>query len=161
MTIPARVREWLDQQQVRYEVIPHREVYTAQEVAGATHIPGRAYAKVVILKGRQGLMMAVLPAMCRLDVVRMRQVVNDSTASLDPEADFAKIFTDCEPGAMPAFGNLYGVPVYCDHHLTKEATITFPAGSHHEVIRIASKDFLQVTGAQVQEICTGAQKEAA
>lgn len=161
MTIPAQVREWLDGQQVRYEVIPHREVYTAQEVAGATHIPGRAYAKVVILKGRQGLIMAVLPAMCRLDIVRMRQVVNDSSASLDPETDFAKTFTGCEPGAMPAFGNLYGVPVYCDHHLTEETTIAFPAGSHHEVIRVTSKDFLKVTGAQVQEICTGAREAVA
>lgn len=161
MTIPARVREWLDQQQVQYEIIPHREVYTAQEVAGATHIPGRAYAKVVILKGRQGLMMAVLPAMCRLDIVRMRHVVNDSTASLDPESDFAQTFVGCEPGAMPAFGNLYGVPVYCDQHLTKETTITFPAGSHHEVIRIAFQDFLRLTGAQVQDICTSAQEEAA
>ena len=161
MTVPARVREWLDQQQVRYEIIPHREVYTAQEVAGATHIPGRAFAKVVILKGRQGLMMAVLPAMCRLDVVRVRHVVNDSTASLDPEADFAQTFAGCEPGAMPAFGNLYGVPVYCDQHLMNETTIAFPAGSHHEVIRIASKDFLRITGAQVQEICTIAHEQAA
>ncbi|MCZ7626984.1 MAG: deacylase [Candidatus Methylomirabilota bacterium] len=161
MTVPARVREWLDQQQVRYEIIPHREVYTAQEVAGATHIPGRAYAKVVILKGRQGLMMAVLPAMCRLDIVRMRQVVGDSAASLDPETDFAQIFTGCEPGAMPAFGNLYGIPVYCDQHLTRETTIAFPAGSHHEVIRIASKDFLRITGAQVYEICTIAHEQAA
>jgi Ala-tRNA(Pro) deacylase len=161
MTIPARVREWLDQQQVRYEIIPHREVYTAQEVAGATHIPGRAYAKVVILKGRQGLMMAVLPAMCRLDIVRMRHVVNDSTASLDPEADFAQTFAGCEPGAMPAFGNLYGIPVYCDQHLTRETTITFPAGSHHEVIRIASKDFLRITGAQVHEMCTIVHEQAA
>ena len=161
MTIPARVREWLDQQQVRYEVIPHREAYTAQEVAGAAHIPGRAFAKVVILKGGQGLTMAVLPAKCRLDVTRMRQLLNDSTATLDPEADFAKTFAGCEPGAMPAFGNLYGVPVYFDHHLMEETTIAFPAGSHHEVIRITSKDFLRLTGAQVQEICTSPREEVA
>lgn len=161
MGIPARVREWLDQQGVPYEVIPHREAYTAQEVAGAAHIPGRAFAKVVMLKGQQGLTMAVLPAKCRLDVARMQQLLNDSTATLDPEADFAKTFTGCEPGAMPAFGNLYGVPVYCDQHLTQEATIAFPAGSHHEVIRIASKDFLRLTGAQVQEVCEIAQQKAA
>lgn len=91
----------------------------------------------------------------------MRHVVNDNTASLDPEADFAQTFTGCEPGAMPAFGNLYGVPVYCDQHLTQETTIAFPAGSHHEVIRIASKDFLRITGAQVHEMCTIAHEQAA
>ncbi len=161
MTVPARVREWLDQQKVQYEVIPHREAYTAQEVAGAAHVPGRAFAKVVILKGQQGLTMAVLPAKCRLDVTRMQQLLNDSTATLDPEADFAKTFIGCEPGAMPAFGNLYGVPIYFDQHLMKEATITFPAGSHHEVIRIASNDFLRLTGAQVQDICETPREEVA
>jgi len=155
MTVPARMREWLDQQEVRYEVVPHIEAYTAQEVAGAAHIPGRAFAKVVMLKGQKGLAMAVLPAKCHVDLRRMQQLLRDSTAILAKEADFANAFPDCEIGAMPAFGNLYGVPVYLDKDLIGEEAITFPAGSHHEVLRIESKDFLRLTGAQVQEFCEG------
>ncbi len=155
MMAVARVREWLDQQKVKYEVRPHMEAYTAQEVAGAAHIPGRAFAKVVMLKGQQGLAMAVLPAKCRVDVARMRQLLRDDTAILAKESDFEGTFKGCETGAMPAFGNLYGVPVYMDKDLIGEESIAFPAGSHHEVIRLASKDFLRLTGAQVQEFCEG------
>ena len=155
MTVPARMREWLDQQKATYEVLPHMEAYTAQEVAGAAHVPGRTYAKVVMLKGQKGLVMAVLPAKCHVDIQRMQQLLRDSTAILAKEADFAGAFPDCEIGAMPAFGNLYGVPVYLDKDLIGEEAITFPAGSHHEVLRIEPKDFLRLTGAQVQEFCEG------
>jgi len=155
MTVPARMREWLDQQKVTYEVLPHMEAYTAQEVAGAAHVPGRTYAKVVMLKGQKGLVMAVLPAKCHVDIQRMQQLLGDNTATLAKEVDFANAFPDCEIGAMPAFGNLYGVPVYLDKDLIGEEAIAFPAGSHHEVLRIASKDFLRLAGAQVQEFCEG------
>jgi len=155
MTMAARVRDWLEQQQVSYEVLPHREAYTAQEVAGAVHIPGHAYAKVVMLRGRQGLAMAVLPAKCRVDLGRMRQLLADGTVTLAREMDFAGAFNDCEPGAMPAFGNLYGLPVYLDRDLTCEPTIAFPAGTHREVVRIGSQDFLKLTGAEVVEFCQG------
>ena len=155
MTVVARVREWLDQQKVKYEVHPHMEAYTAQEVAAAAHIPGRAFAKVVMVKGQHGLAMAVLPAKCRVDINRIQQVLRDNTATLAKEADFEGTFKGCETGAMPAFGNLYGVPVYLDEDLIGEETVSFPAGSHYEVIRIASIDFLRLTGAQVEEFCEG------
>ena len=155
MTVAARVREWLDQQQVKYEVHPHQEAFTAQEVAGAAHISGRAFAKVVMVKGQKGLTMAVLPAKCRVDVTRFRHLLHDETAALAHEADFEGKFQGCETGAMPAFGNLYGVPVVLDQDLVGEATIAFPAGTHHEVLRLATKDFLRLTGAQVAEFCEG------
>lgn len=155
MAVAVRVREWLEQRKAPYDVLPHREAYTAQEVAGAVHIPGRAFAKVVMLKGQGGLAMAVLPAKCRVDLERLQQLLDDGTVTLAKEADFAGRFSDCETGAMPAFGNLYGVPVYLDQDLTREATIAFAAGSHHEVIRMDSRDFLQLTGAQVVEFCQG------
>lgn len=155
MTVATGVREWLDQQKVKYEVLPHMEVYTAQEVAGAAHIPGRAFAKVVMLKGQQGLVMAVLPAKCRVDLTRIWQLLRDNTTTLAREEDFAGTFKGCETGAMSAFGNLYGVPVYLDKDLIGVETMAFPAGTHHEVIRIASKDYLRLTGAQVEEFCEG------
>ena len=108
-----------------------------------------------MLKGQHGLAMAVLPAKCRVDINRIQRVLRDNTVTLAKEADFEGTFKGCETGAMPAFGNLYGVPVYLDEDLIGEETVSFPAGSHHEVIRIASKDFLRLTGAQVEEFCEG------
>lgn len=155
MTVATRVREWLDQQKVKYEVLTHMEAYTAQEVAGAAHIPGRGFAKVVMLKGQRGLTMVVLPAKCRVDLTRIGQLLHDNTTTLAKEEDFAGTFKGCETGAMPAFGNLYDVPVYLDKDLIGVEKMAFPAGTHHEVIRIASKDYLRLTGAQVEEFCEG------
>jgi Ala-tRNA(Pro) deacylase len=155
MTVVTRVREWLEREHVKYEVRPHMEAFTAQEVAGAAHIPGRAFAKVVMLKGTQGLTMAVLPAKCRVDVARLRGLLRDETVALAHEPDFEGMFPGCETGAMPAFGNLYGIPVYMDKDLIGEQMIAFPAGTHHEVIKITSGDFLRLTGARVEEFCEG------
>lgn len=153
MTTTTRVTDWLEQRKVPYEVLAHQKAYTAQEVAGTVHVPGRAYAKVVMLRGERGLAMAVLPAKCRVNLARMQQLLGDRSLTLAKENDFAGTFSDCEIGAMSAFGNLYGVPVYLDRDLLGEETITFPAGNHHEVIRIGSRDFLGLTGAQVVEFC--------
>lgn len=157
MTTTTRVTDWLEQRKVPYEVLAHQKAYTAQEVAGTVHVPGRAYAKVVMLRGERGLAMAVLPAKCRVNLARMQQLLGDRSLTLAKENDFAGTFSDCEIGAMSAFGNLYGVPVYLDRDLLGEETITFPAGNHHEVIRIGSRDFLGLTGAQVVEFCEGGQ----
>ncbi|MBI3328439.1 MAG: YbaK/EbsC family protein [Nitrospinae bacterium] len=95
------------------------------------------------------------PRTTALPVKWMQQLLGDRTVTLARDADFAGTFGDCEPGAMPAFGNLYGVPVYVDQDLTGEPDIAFPAGTHREVIRIGSQDFLKLTGAQVVEFCAG------
>ncbi len=73
MTTTTRVTDWLEQRKVPYEMLAHQKAYTAQEVAGRVHVPGRAYAKVVMLRGNRGLAMAVLPATCRVNLARPRR----------------------------------------------------------------------------------------
>lgn len=137
----TRLREFLDENGVKYEEIRHRAAYTAQEVAASAHVPGRDMAKTVVVKVDGRLALAIVPAAERVDVIRLKDAAHAASVTIAVEQDFRTAFPECELGAMPPFGNLYGVPVYVDAHLAEDERIAFNAGSHTEVMRLAYKDF--------------------
>jgi Ala-tRNA(Pro) deacylase len=136
-----RLEAYLREHGVRYEVIPHAEAFTAQEVAATEHVPGRQFAKVVIAEVDGNTVMLVLPAALRVDLLRLRAALGAKGARLAREEEFASRFPDCEPGAMPPFGNLYGVPVYMDRSLIGQARLVFNACSHRETVALAGADY--------------------
>jgi Ala-tRNA(Pro) deacylase len=136
-----RLEAYLREHGVRYEVTPHREAFTAQEVAATEHVPGRQFAKVVIAEVDGTAVMLVLPAALRVDLVRLRAALGAKSARLAREEEFASRFPDCEPGAMPAFGNLYDVPLYMDRSLAGQPRLVFNACSHRETIALAGADY--------------------
>ncbi|MDQ7858214.1 MAG: YbaK/EbsC family protein [Armatimonadota bacterium] len=136
-----RLEAYLREHGVRYEVTPHAEAYTAQEVAAAEHVSGRQFAKVVIAEVDGTTVMLVLPAALRVDLLRVRAALGARSARLAREEEFAPRFPDCEPGAMPPFGHLYGVPVYMDRSLAGQARLVFNACSHRETITMAGADY--------------------
>ena len=144
MTVLRKLQEVLDRQHVPYEVRTHPEVFTAQEIAAALHVPGRELAKVVMVKAGDRFVMAVLPASWRADPPRLRAVPNAPDARLATEAEFKGLFPDCDVGAMPPFGNLYGLEVYVDRSLTADETILFNAGTHYEAVRMQYEDFARM-----------------
>lgn len=137
----SRLKTFLDEHQVRYVAMSHSSAYTAQEIAAATHIPGKALAKTVMIKVDGAVKMAVLPAAYKIDLGRLKEAVGASTVELATEAEFKGLFPDCEIGAMPPFGNLYGLPVLVAETLTENTEIAFNAGSHTEVVKLAFADF--------------------
>lgn len=139
-----RLKKLLDENAVAYEPIFHRDAYTAQELAQVEHVKGREHAKVTMLKTAKGLVMAVLPASRQVDVVRIRDLLGDPTAELALEVEFEGRFPDCETGAMPPFGNLYGLETIVDRSLERDERIAFPAGTHHESLRIRYADFTRL-----------------
>src|SRR6516225_8519081 len=139
-----KVRAFLDQNHVRYVVISHSKAYTAQGIAAIAHIPGQELAKTVIVKLDGALGMAVLPASYQVDLLALKKAVGVKDASLASEREFKQHFPDCETGAMPPFGNLYGIPVYVDETLTRDKEIAFNAGTHLELIKLAYADFERV-----------------
>lgn len=140
--MPAKkLMEFLEANQVKYVLTTHSTVYTAQEVAALAHIRGRDMAKTVIVNLDGKLAMAVLPASKHVDLSLLKAVASAKTATLATEAEFRGKFPECETGAMPPFGNLYGVPVFVDESLTKDKEISFNAGTHNELMRIAYADF--------------------
>ena len=140
----TRLVEFLKANGVPHQVIPHPLAFTATSVAGAAHIPGREIAKTVVvnLDGHHAL--AVLPADRKVDLERLRLATGARSAALVGEREFAGEFPECEPGAMPPFGSLYGLPVYVEPHLAQDAQIAFNAGNHTELIRMAYQDFERI-----------------
>ncbi len=149
MPILAKLREYLDRNHVQYEVMSHRQAFTAQEVAAAEHIPGKELAKVVMLRSGKEFLMVVLAAPYRVDLKRAQVVIGKPDLVLATEQEFAGLFPQCEPGAMPPFGNLYDLPVYVDESLTKDDAIVFNAGTHTQTVRMKFADFARTVQPKV------------
>jgi Ala-tRNA(Pro) deacylase len=154
MAICERLKNFLDEQRVGYEVIPHREAFTSQEVAAASHISGKDIAKVVMVRRGDRLAMAVLPAACSVGIERLTRILGSADAALAREEDFSRLFGDCDTGAMPPFGNLYGLDVYLDDELATRSRIIFQAGNHHELVSMAYGDFERLVQPRVAELCS-------
>ncbi|MDI5984024.1 YbaK/EbsC family protein [Halomonas sp. M4R5S39] len=137
----ARVKRFLDDNGVKYVIQQHSPAYTAQEVAEAAHVPGRHFAKCVMVEIDGRLALTVLPATDRVDLQRLARSVGAQSVELAKEADFEDRFPDCEPGAMPPFGNLFELEVFVSPHLAEADLISFNAGSHREVMQLAYSVF--------------------
>ncbi len=136
-----KLRAFLDEHDVKYVVISHSRAFTAQEVAASAHIPGREIAKTVMVKVDGRMSMAVLPATFHVNFDMLRAAIGTDDVSLATETDFKDMFTQCDTGAMPPFGNLYGMDTYVAEVLAEDELIAFNAGSHTELVQMAYKDF--------------------
>jgi len=153
--MPAnKVRAFLDSRGVKYVTIRHSPAFTSAEVAASAHVAGRDFAKTVMVWIGGHLAMVVLPASRRIVLHDLRELLESPEARLATEAEFRDDFPDCELGAMPPFGNLYGLPVYVAASLAMEQEIAFNAGSHTEIIKMAYADFEDLVKPTVLEFIT-------
>lgn len=136
-----RIKRLLEKEKIPYRVIPHTEVFTSPELAATIHASGRQVAKVVMVSSDKKNYMAVIPAHKNLDLERFAALAGEDRVFLMKEKTFGRLFPDCEVGAEPPFGNLYGIPVFVDENLAHEYEIYFQDGSHREVIAIRYEDF--------------------
>jgi Ala-tRNA(Pro) deacylase len=136
-----KLKKFLDDNKVKYVSVKHSLAYTAQEIAASAHIRGKELAKTVIVRLDGKPAMAVLPANRRIDMDRLRRAAGARRVELATEQEFQDQFPGCALGAMPPFGNLYGMKVYADTVLSGDEEISFNAGSHTELIRMAYGSF--------------------
>ena len=149
-----RAKRLLEEGGVPYEILPHREAYTAQGIAAAVHVSGWLVAKVVLVRPPgEGPVMVVVPASCRIDLAAVARVLGKPSVALVPEGEMQSIFPDCETGAEPPFGSLYGVPVWADACFPEAGDFTFQAGNHHEVVRVKYADWAKLARPAVAEFC--------
>ena len=146
----VKLKEFLDAQQIKYVQITHSRAYTAQEIAASAHIPGKELAKTVMVKIDGQMAMAVLPASYRIELDVLKRVAEAETLKLATENEFKDMFPSCEVGAMPPFGNLYGMNVYVAEPLSEDEEITFNAGSHTELVRMRYEDFERLVQPKVK-----------
>ncbi len=154
-----KLKNYLDKNKVRYEVVSHLTTYTAQGTAQSAHIPGKEIAKTVIVNvdGDEGRMaMVVLPASRKIDFALLKEVTGAQTVELATEDEFKDVFPDCEIGAMPPFGNLYAMDVYVERSLAQDEEIAFNAGNHRELIKMSYRDFERLVRPKVLEIAMSA-----
>jgi len=136
-----KLKDFLDQNKVKYTVISHSRAYTALEIAASAHLPGKEIAKTVIVKIDGKMSMAVLPASHKIDFNLLKQAAGAREIAMASETEFKDMFPECDVGAMPPFGILYGMDVYSADGLAEDDEIAFNAGSHTEIVRLAYKDF--------------------
>jgi Ala-tRNA(Pro) deacylase len=148
--MPVRkLEELLDGKGINYVRITHSTAYTAQETAASAHIPGKALAKTVILKTDGKMMMAILPASRKLDLDLLKEAVGANKVEIANETEFKDMFPECDIGAIPPFGNLYGMAVISERILAENEEIAFNAGSHTELVKLSYKDFLELVKPKV------------
>jgi Ala-tRNA(Pro) deacylase len=153
--MPAKtLKAFLDKQQVKYVSVQHSAAFTAPEVAASVHVSGRDFAKTVIVMIDGEMAMVVLPANRLLVLGELREMLDMSHVRLASEAEYREVFPDCEVGAMPPFGPLYGLKTYVTSNLAEEKEITFNAGTHTEVIKMAYDDYERLVQPTVLDFVT-------
>lgn len=151
MDCKSRLVTYLLGNGVDLDIREHEEAFAAQRVAASEHVPGWGFAKVVVVVADGALRMLVLPAPERvdLDVVALTLGVRD--VRLASEREFAAAFPDCELGAMPPFGNLYGIPVIADTTLAGRERIAFEAGTHTATMAIRWADYVRLVQPEIAD----------
>jgi Ala-tRNA(Pro) deacylase len=148
------LKDYLDRMGVKYITINHSLAYTSQQIAATTHIRGQELAKTVMVKLDGKMAMVVLPASFKVDLELVRRAAGANIAALATEYEFQDLFPDCEAGAMPPFGNLYGMEIYVEERLTWDEEIAFNAGTHLELIRMAYKDYARLVKPRIGRFTT-------
>jgi Ala-tRNA(Pro) deacylase len=149
-----RLKRFLESEGVKYVTLSHSQAFTAQEIAASAHIPGKELAKTVMVKIDGDMAMAVLPADDRVDRDLLKQAAGADVVELASESEFRDLFSNCQLGAMPPFGNLWDMKVFVDERLTEDEEIAFNAGSHSELVRLAYADFERLVRPQVVHLTT-------
>jgi len=150
-----KLRDFLDANGVRYEVIRHPLAYTAQRIAASARISGKNLAKTIMVKVDGRLAMAVLPASYRVSVDLLRDTVGAHDVEIATEREFKDVFPGCDIGAMPPFGNLWNLSVFVAEVLTDDDEIAFNAGSHTELVRMSYQDFERLVSPTIVRMALG------
>ena len=140
----AKLKEFLDSHNIKYVAMSHSPAYTAQAIAASAHVSGKELAKTVMVKIDGKMAMAVLPASYQVDLELMKEAVGAATVEIATEDEFEGMFPGCEVGAMPPFGNLYGMDVFAAQRLAEDEEIVFNAGTHIELVKLAYADFVKL-----------------
>ncbi len=146
MAIAEKLKRFLDEKGVSYEVTEHPAAFTSQEIAGAQHVPGQQLLKPVIVKDGGGTFhMIVVTTNQLVDFDKFQAVSKVEDANLASEEEVGKLFPDFELGAEPPLGELYGLKVYVDRSIEENEHVYFNAGSHTSLVKMPLSDFLSIT----------------
>ena len=153
MSISTRIKNHLEENHVPYLPLAHPFSYTAQGAAAVMHVSGREVAKTVVVRAQNEYVLVVLPASYHVKPEQLAHAIGHPVR-LATEAEFSSLFPDCELGAVPPLGELYGLPVFVDESLAADKEIIFNAGTHRDAIRMNYDDFVSLARPTVCSIAT-------
>ncbi len=143
--IPKRLEQFLMHNNTKFGVIHHHRTWTAQKTAESVHIKGREFAKTVLLEVDGNPMLMVLPAHRKVSMKHVKEITGARDVWVAAEDELKSVFSDCEIGAAPAFGNLYKTPMIVDEDLCMSNSIAFAGGTHEDVVQMTFSDFQRLT----------------
>ncbi len=152
MAICSKLKKYLDGEKISYRTISHPQAFTMQEIAAASHIPGRMVAKSVVVKANGGMALCVLPATSMVDFNAVAALLGTAEVTLATEEDFAGTFEECELGAYCPFGHLYELPVVMDELMWQSPKMAFNAGTHQTLVEMEVEDYCRLANPQVGPI---------
>jgi len=152
MPLSERLRSFLDSHYAEYTLTTHAKAFTAREVAVAEHLPAREVAKTVVVFGDGAYHMVVIPAGKLVDMHETRAALGLLQVRLATEHELGTLFPDCELGAMPPLGSVYGLAVFMDGTLAGQDMIAFNAGSHDEVIHMNTAEFRRLASPHIVDL---------
>ena len=152
MACKERLEQYFRENDVPFRSVTHEAVFTAPEAAAAQHVPGKQVAKVVLVQTTDALVMCVVPANKHVNFGALANILHVAEARLAHEDEFSILFSDCELGAMPPFGNLYGLAVCLDVALTDDPEIVFQAGTHTDSMKIRYPDYMRLVHPQIVDV---------
>lgn len=144
-----RLQNFLDQEGVHYRLSHHEPAYRSQDLAAAEHVPGRKVIKPVVIRADGQWMMCALPASYRVDLQELRNQLNADQVQLADEDALKRLFPECELGAEPPIGRLFGMPTLMDESLTADDTVTFQAGTHTDAVTMSLVEYRRIADAEI------------
>ena len=138
------IQDYLSRQQVPFQRLVHQPAPTSSRRANSVHTHGRQVAKTVLLKNLDGqLLVAVLPADKKIDWLKLATTTGKTGWRLATEEQTSRVFSDCEMGAWPPFGALYGVATVVDDSFHADSEILVEGNHRHEDYRMSFHDYLR------------------
>jgi Ala-tRNA(Pro) deacylase len=135
------LHSYFDRFDVRYQVTEHPVTFTAQGLAQAEHVSGHQVIKPVLVEADGQMILCALPASGRIDLEALREDLEVDSVRLVNEETLREVFRDCEVGAEPPIGALFGLPTIADESLLGQHKVTFQAGNHHEAVTMSMDDY--------------------
>lgn len=143
MSIAYRVQDYIAEQALPWDPVPHRASHSSLEAAQLAHVPPDAVAKAVVLEDRDGYVLAVLAAHRRLDLPEIGAALQRDLW-LASEPQLLELFSDCALGAVPPVGAAYGIPTVWDQSLGDKRDVYFEGGDHCTLVHMSGADFCEL-----------------
>jgi Ala-tRNA(Pro) deacylase len=143
------LQSFLDERGVAYRLTRHETAFTASGLAQVEHVPGRKVIKPVVVNADGQFVMCALPASHKIDFEELKRQLEANYVSLVSEEQLAELFPDCELGAAPPIGRLYGMTTLMDESLIADDRVTFQAGTHQDAVTMSLADYRRITQAEV------------